>query len=165
VVTAVVAESPAEPRRVHRDDWSYPGCPHSGPAIATGTDGATHVVWYNGKPGEAGVYYARSAGDGRSADRVGLVTGPKMGTVHPAVASLSRGGALAAYDLTAQGEPRIGVARLSPDGSVSGRTTIPGSDGGKYPQVVVMGDTAAVVAWTEATGTGPRVQLARLDLR
>jgi hypothetical protein len=165
VVTAVVAESPAEPRRVHRDDWSYPGCPHSGPAIATGTDGATHVVWYNGKPGEAGVYYARAGSDGSSADRVGLVTGPKMGTVHPAVASLSRGGALAAYDLTAQGEPRIGVARLSPDGSVSGRTTIPGSDGGKYPQVVVMGDTAAVVAWTEATGTGPRVQLARLDLR
>lgn len=165
VVTAVVAETPVEPGRVHQDDWSYPGCPHTGPAIAAGDDGAIHVVWYNGKPGEAGVYYARLVGRGAGTGRVGLVTGPKVGAAHSAVVPLRNGGALAAYDLTAQGEQRIGISRLSPDGSVAGRVVVPGSDGGKYPQLAIVGDTTAVVAWTAAAGDGSRMQLARLDFR
>ncbi len=36
VVTATISDQPGEPERVHPDDWAYEGCPHSGPAIATG---------------------------------------------------------------------------------------------------------------------------------
>ncbi|HEU4680694.1 MAG TPA: sialidase family protein, partial [Gemmatimonadales bacterium] len=40
VVTAVVGTEVTEPERVHPDDWAYAGCPHTGPAIATGGDGS-----------------------------------------------------------------------------------------------------------------------------
>ncbi len=165
VVTALVGEAPEQPGRVYADDWSYPGCPHSGPAIATGADGATHVVWYNGKPGDAGVYYARTTGDAGATARVGLVTGPRVATAHAAVAPLEGGGALAAYDVTADGERRIRLARIAPDGSLAGQLSIAGSDDGKYPQLAILGDTAAVVAWTATVGDGSRMRLARVRLR
>lgn len=165
VVTAVVAETPPEPRRVHQDDWAYPGCPHTGPAMAIGTDGVAHTVWYNGKPGDAGVYYARSDGDGGSTGRVGLVSGPEVGTAHAAVAPLGDGGALAAYDVSGDGERRITVARVSSSGALAGQVEIADSDDGKYPQLAVFGDSAALVAWTSANSEEPRVRLARLALR
>jgi hypothetical protein len=162
VVMAVLDSVPSTPQRVHQDDWSYPGCPHTGPAIASAGDGAVHVVWYNGKPGTQGMYYAKSPGSGHAAVPVGLVTGPRVGPAHPAVAVLKDGGALAAYDLTAKGERRIGVARLRPDGTVRGRVWVSGSDGGKYPQLAVVSDTAAVIAWTQPAGAGSTLRLARV---
>ncbi len=137
----------------------------TGPAMAIGTDGAAHTVWYNGKPGDAGVYYARSGGDGGSTGRVGLVSGPEVGTAHAAVAPLRDGGALAAYDVSADGKRRITVARVSSSGALAGQVEIADSDDGKYPQLAVLGDSAALVAWTSATGEKPRVRLARLTLR
>ena len=97
VVTAVVGDGPAPaPGRVHSDDWAYPGCPHSGPALSLGADGARHVAWYYGREGEAGVFYARATAGTEAHTRVGLVTGRKVPTAHPAVAPLADGGALAA---------------------------------------------------------------------
>ena len=166
VVTAMVTDGPSpEPGRVHTDDWSYPGCPHRGPAIAVGEDGARHVVWYNGREGEAGVYYARAT-DGAAAERrVGLVTGRKVSTAHAAVAALADGGALAAWDITADGERRISIARLSPAGAIVGATTIADSRDGKYPQLAVLGDSTALLAWTGTVGEGARMRLARIVWR
>jgi len=48
-----------EPRRVREDNWVYPGCPHSGPALALDQGGAPRVAWYTGRPGRAGVFLAR----------------------------------------------------------------------------------------------------------
>jgi hypothetical protein len=165
VVTAVLDGAPSPPQRVHQDDWSYPGCPHTGPAIASGADGAVHVVWYTGKPGTQGMYYVRSTRVGGPAKPVGLLTGSRMGPSHPAVAVLNDGGALAAYDLTAKGERKIGVARLRPDGRVAGRIWLDESDGGKYPQLAVVSDTAAVIAWTQPVGEGTQLRLARIEIR
>jgi hypothetical protein len=54
------------PLRVHEDGWVFPGCPHAGPALAVGSDGALHVGWYTGKEGAAGLFYARSNDGGRT---------------------------------------------------------------------------------------------------
>jgi hypothetical protein len=165
VVTARIAESPSEPERIHPDDWAYAGCPHTGPAIATGLDSSTHVVWYNGKQGAVGVYYARQLNDGGTGNAVELVSGPAIGVAHPAVAALPDGGALAAYDVSRDGTRRIRVARLLPDGRIAGRVAVDGSEGGKYPQLAILGDTTAVVAWTSTVGDGSQMGLARLHLR
>jgi hypothetical protein len=162
VVMATLDTLPSAPERVHQDDWSYPGCPHTGPALASGPDGAAHVVWYNGKPGSQGMYYARVVKPGNRAQPVGLVTGSRVGPSHPAVAVLKDGGAVAAYDLTEKGERRIGVARVQPDGTVGARVWIAGSDGGKYPQLAVLSDTAAVIAWTQPAGESTTMRLARI---
>ncbi|HZA93798.1 MAG TPA: exo-alpha-sialidase, partial [Gemmatimonadales bacterium] len=118
VVTAAISERPGEPERVHPDDWAYEGCPHSGPAIATGADTSTHVVWYNGKQGAAGVYYARPGGGTSTVPAVPLIQGQALGVAHPAVVALPAGGALAAYDVSHDGKRLIRLAQLLPSGKV-----------------------------------------------
>jgi hypothetical protein len=164
VVTAVAGGRPSEPKRVHPDDWAYAGCPHTGPAIATGGDGTVHVAWYTGKAGGLGVYYARQTLGG-AGPAVGLVTGRGLGVAHPAVVGLADGGALAAYDVGVDGERRISIARLLPDGRLAGRIAVDGSEGGKYPQLAVFDDSTAIVGWTTSVGAGSRLGLARLRLR
>jgi hypothetical protein len=163
VVMAGLDSAGSTPVRVHQDDWSYAGCPHTGPAIASGQDGAMHVVWYTGKPGKQGMYYARSI-HRDAGTAIGLVTGSRVGPAHPAVAALRDGGALAAYDLTAKGEQRIGVARIGPDDRERGRIWLDESDGGKYPQLAVVSDTTAIAAWTQPAGGGTVVRLARIAI-
>ena len=165
VVTATISEQPGEPERVHPDDWAYEGCPHSGPAIATGADTSTHVVWYNGKQGAAGVYYARRGGGKSTVPAVPLVQGRALGVAHPAVVSLPRGGALAAYDVSPDGKRLIRVAQLLPNGKVGAEQQIPDSEDGKYPQLAVLDSSRAVVAWTESKGEGSRMRLAVVALR
>ena len=165
IVTATISEKPEEPERVHPDDWAYEGCPHSGPAIATGADTSTHVVWYNGKQGAAGVYYARRLGGTSAVTAVPLVQGQALGVAHPAVVSLSNGGALAAYDVSANGKRLIGLAQLLPSGVVGAQQQVPGSGDGKYPQLAVLDSSTAVVGWTEAKGEGSRTRLAVVRLR
>jgi hypothetical protein len=164
VVTATISEQPGEPERVHPDDWAYEGCPHSGPAIATGADRSTHVVWYNGKQGAAGVYYARRVEGSRTGSAVPLVQGQALGVAHPAVVSLPKGGALAAYDVSPDGKRLIRVAQLLPSGEVAVQQQVPGSEDGKYPQLAVVDSTTAVVGWTESKGEGSRLRLARIAL-
>ena len=165
VVTARIGESPSEPERIHPDDWVYAGCPHSGPAIATGHNSSTHVVWYNGKEGDVGVYYARQVSGGAAGKAVELVSGSAIGVAHPAVAALPDGGALTAYDVSTSGTRRIRLARLLPGGRIAGRVVVDGSKGGKYPQLAILGDTTAVVAWTSSVGDQSRIGLARLHFR
>lgn len=56
-------EAPVRPRE---DGWVIAACPHAGPALAVGPDGAVHIAWWTGKEGEAGVYYGRSVDRGRT---------------------------------------------------------------------------------------------------
>ena len=165
VVTAPISDSASEPQRVHPDDWAYAGCPHSGPAVATGSDDATHVVWYNGKQGSTGVYYARRAQSQSTGPAVSLEVGQGLGVAHPAVAALPDGGALAAYDVSPDGKRGIHLARLGADGRVEGRHAVIGSEHGKYPHLVVLNDSIAVVGWTGSARDAPALQLARIDLR
>jgi hypothetical protein len=165
VVTATIAGQPGEPERVHPDDWAYEGCPHSGPAIATGADTSTHVVWYNGKQGSAGVYYARQVGGRGSGPAVPLAQGQALGVAHPAVVSLPTGGALAAYDVSPDGKRMIRLAQLLPSGKLGAEQQVPGSEDGKYPQLAVLDSTTAVVGWTEAGGNGSKMRLALVSLK
>jgi hypothetical protein len=165
VVTATIGDQPGHPERVHPDDWAYEGCPHSGPAIATGADTSTHVVWYNGKQGAAGVYYARQSRGKSAGPAVALVRGQTLGVAHPAVVSLPKGGALASYDVSPDGKRMIHVAQLLPNGKVGAQQQIPNSEDGKYPQLVALDSSTAVVGWTEARGEGSRIRLALVSLR
>ncbi len=163
VVTAPISPDPADPVRVHADDWEYPGCPHTGPALAIGADGIRHVAWYTGKPGREGVYYARVDSAGRAlGDPVPLVAGATVRTAHSSAVALPDGGALVATDVGTNGGRAIRVARLDTGGRIAAAVTIPGSDEGSYPQLAVTDGGNAVVAWTAPEGESGRVRLARV---
>ena len=163
VVTAPIAPAAADPVRVHRDDWEYPGCPHTGPALAIGEDGVRHVAWYTGKPGREGVYYARVDSAGRAlGEPVPLVTGPTVRTAHSSAVALPGGGALVATDVGTNGGRAIRLARLRPDGRIAAAVTIPGSEEGSYPQLALADDRSALVAWTMPEGDATRLRTARV---
>ena len=95
---------------------------------------------------------------------VPLVTGKSVLSVHGAVAALSGGDAVAAYDATVEGGRAIAVAWLPAGGEKPRRTAIPGGKGGVYPQIVAAGADLALVAWTADSDGRSEVRLARVAL-
>ena len=164
IVVAPLEPGAMAPERVHEDNWEYPGCPHTGPALAIADDGTRHVVWYTGKPDGAGVYYVRADSAGRSLEEpVGLVTGKSVQTAHAAVQPLADGGALVALDLDEEGNRAIRLVRIDARGRIAGAETLEGSAGGKYPQLASDGRTA-LVAWTGPADGGSAVRMVRVGV-
>jgi hypothetical protein len=162
VVTAPLVPEPADPVRVHADDWEYPGCPHSGPALAIGDDGVRHVAWYTGKQGREGVYYARVDSLGRAeGEPLALVAAATVQTAHSAALPLRDGGALVATDVGEDGGRAIRLLRVR-GGRITGAVTIPGSAGGSYPQLAPGDDGDAVVAWSAPAGESSAIRMARV---
>jgi hypothetical protein len=167
VVTAPLDGGAAgAPARVHQDGWVFPGCPHAGPAIAVDARGVTHVAWYTGVPGAAGVRYARVDRSGRAIGReLALVSAAGVPTAHVAVTPLEDGGAVVAYDVTARGDRRVVLARVQADGSLGATAAVPGGEDGAHPQLARTAG-GAVVAWT-ASAAGDEastIGLARVRL-
>ena len=54
------------PKRVHDDNWVFPGCPHAGPALMADSAGVLHAAWWTAATGRGGVYYAQSTDGGVS---------------------------------------------------------------------------------------------------
>ncbi len=150
----------AAPARVSEDGWEYPGCPHTGPAIAVDTAGTRHIVWYTGKQGRAGVYYARVTPGSAPSAPVGLAVARTLATAHASVAIASEGGVLAAWDMSPDGHRMIQLARIDAAGRLARTISVPGSTDGRYPQLEVLGDSTAVVAWTQ----GDSVRVVRVHL-
>ena len=164
VVTAPLLPEAGEPARVHHDEWEYPGCPHTGPALAVDRSGVRHVAWYTGKPDGAGMFYGRIApGDTAAARAVPLVTGAGIQTGHGSIAALGAGGALAAFDVDEGGGRGIRLAYLDDAGALAASRTIEGSAGGSYPQVVALPDGSALVAWRQADAGEAGIRVARVS--
>jgi hypothetical protein len=163
VVVGRIDNRESEATRVHRDDWAYAGCPHSGPAVAVDSAGGRRVVWYTGRPGGAGVYLVRGNGttDFESAP-VTLARRDALQTAHPAVAALPGGETLAAWDLDAAGKRGLSVGLVRAGESRARTLAVPGTAGATYPQLAALGDSTVAAAWTEIVGEVTRVRLARV---
>ena len=161
VVTVPVGEGvAAEPVRVNQDNWVYPGCPHTGPGISIDSSGTRHVVWYVGKEGNAGVYYQRILGNtGAGSEPVALIQARTLPAAHTTVAALSGGRAIAAYDMTENGDRAVGVSLIGANRTVLRKHLISGSEGGQYPQVIAAAPGRAVVAWIGKNGERRIVRL------
>jgi len=164
VVAPVSLLDSAQPTRVYPDSWVYPGCPDTGPGLAVGRDGATHVAWYTGKPGAAGVYYARRGPAASFDEPVALVRRRTLPTGHVTVAARADGGAVVAYDLARDGRHLPTLAVVTARGSVSERLTLDTLEVDR-PQVAAFPDGTVLVAYVVTRERGEirlkRVRLAR----
>lgn len=80
---------PGELTRASFQGWHISGCPHHGPALAVGPDGAYHLAWWSGGGSARGVLYARG-GAGRVPEAGARVVSTAPGAGHPAVLATRR---------------------------------------------------------------------------
>ena len=137
------------PRPVHDDGWVIDGCPHAGPSIQVDASGRLHVIWWTGKAGAAGVWYASSDDGQRFTAPVALGVAPQSMPAHVQLAVSPRGRVLATWDDGTVRTPRV-LVRMSADrGATFGPAIQLSTAGqaGEFPVIGVSGDSV-IVAWT-----------------
>jgi hypothetical protein len=149
--------------RIHADNWEYPGCPHSGPAIAVGANEVMHAAWYTGAEGRMGVHYATfQPGAAAFSAPFPLAVGEAIPVAHPSLVALADGGAVVAHNVDGMGRRVIVLSHLSRNGTLLSASEVPGSEGGTHPQSAVLPDGRVVIAWTQSEAGLMKVRLARL---
>lgn len=154
---------------VSRDGWKLDGCPSIGPTLIV--DGGAlggHFAWFTGADSIAGVRTLEWHAVGDSAVALGSPTlhaDSLREPTRPMLASLA-GGVLLGVLARPIGEDAPRVLALRPLGdSQHKRDWVQLGAGVRSAALAAAGGGAAWATWTEDTGEGPRVRLARLRLR
>lgn len=149
-----------EPVRPHADDWVFPGCPHAGPSLKVGADGTVHIAWWTGKPGAAGVWYARSSDHGASWAAQPIAVGERS---MPAHVQLALDGDLVVLGWDdGLGERPVVTVRASADGGATfggARRVSDPSVAATFPVLGLTTDSVSI-AWTEVADSTYRAMLA-----
>jgi hypothetical protein len=140
-------QAPVRPRE---DGWVYPGCPHAGPAMALGPDGAVHIAWWTGKEKEAGVWYAKSTDGGRTFTPRSISIGDRSQPSHVQLAVTPSGEVYLAWD-DGHGARPVVMLKRSLDGGATWFATQTISDpatASTFPVLALVGDSVAI-AWSQ----------------
>lgn len=148
---------PGPVQRTSFDGWEIDGCPHQGPAIATGDDGTLHLAWYTGegKSGR-GLFYARSRDSGATVESPFRFAPAEPRASRPAVLAIGRTIYLAWLE-NGDGTTRALARRSTDDGATwgepreLGRTT----ESADHPQLLA-GLRGGSLCWFD-DGSGLRL--------
>lgn len=141
------------PVRVHADDWVFEGCPHAGPSMQVDARGRLHIMWWTGREGAAGVYYARSDDGAKSFGHVTpLGVAPFARPAHGQLALEGDSTVVAAWDDARSTLPRVTV-RVSRNGGDDFGAEQVLSDTAVAATFPVLGlqNGNVTVAWSEQT--------------
>ena len=142
----------SEQQRVHADDWQVDVCPHAGPALQVDANGRLHAIWWTGREGSAGVWYAHSDNGAQSfseAIPLGVARFSRPAHVQLALAEGSGEGnqrVLAVWDDGTTTTPRV-VIRTSDDG------------GSSFGDVQVVSDAAVAATFPVVAASGRRITI------
>lgn len=141
--------------QIHRataDDWQVEACPHHGPSMATGRDGAeavVHLAWFTG--GErAGLHYRRGRGDGSAFEPSMAIGDGARQPGHPQVLALGERVFLAWKEF--DGERSHIRTMTSTDAGASwsaARTVATTNERSDHPLLIANG-TRAFLSWNTA---------------
>jgi hypothetical protein len=154
------------PVRISRDNWVVNGCPHTGPSMARNSAGL-HFAWFT-MGGGGGVYYCHSTDNG-------LAFSPRQpvsevpSARHPQIASLPGGDLAIVWDEGVKYgnryHQRIGLQLRGPTGLVLGtRYVTPDSVNADFPQIAVLDDHHALLAYTVQRGDAQQVKCRLVSL-
>jgi hypothetical protein len=156
-----------EPVRPREDGWVYPGCPHAGPAMALGPDGAVHIAWWTGKAQEAGVWYAKSTDGGKSFVHRSIAIGERSQPSHVQLAVTPAGEVYLAWD-DGHGARPVVMLKRSLDGGATWLQTQTVSDpatASTFPVLALIGDSVAV-AWSQQSAEAhDHAEMAKPDMK
>jgi hypothetical protein len=134
---------------VHADRWAIEGCPSNGPAVAS-QDGRTVVAWFTAADGVGRVKAAFSANQGAHFGEPVELGADANGYVDTLL--LEDGSAIAAWRGRAGPDEELWMARLRPDGTLLGRTSLYRGGFPRWPSrhisLAQAGDEI-YVAWTD----------------
>lgn len=155
------------PVRISRDNWVIDGCPHTGPTMTENTSGL-HFAWFT-MGGGGGVYYCNTEDSGRLFSPRQPVS-REISARHPQLAALPSGNLAVVWDegtgaVTARHQ-RIGLEMRGPAGlALSSRHVSSDSTNAYFPQIAVLNNTRALVAYTEDGSGGEQVSCRLVSLQ
>lgn len=139
----------ADAKRVHADNWVFPGCPHAGPSLIADARGRLHIAWWTGAEGRTAAWYAR-ADDGENFSAPQALSA--LGTPRPVHVQLAVSGdtILATWDDDVGDGMRV-FSRFSLNGGNRFAPAVALSAIGEAASFPVAGLAAgrATVAWTQ----------------
>lgn len=74
--------------RLGQENWNVAACPHHGPSVSIGPDGAYHAAWFSNAPEKRGLFHAYSTDRGKTFSMPLNFGKPAVQAAHPAVLSL-----------------------------------------------------------------------------
>ena len=137
------------PKRVHADNWTMPGCPVNGPALAARGDRFL-VAWPTMAAGPMAVRAA--LGDGSRFDAPATLGEGEAELGRVDAAALPGGEWVVSRVTTRERVPALTLATLSAEGAIAREQVVAAPVGG-YPRLAVHGPTVLVV-FTEPAGAG-----------
>jgi hypothetical protein len=148
------------PQAVHADGWKIAACPVNGPMLsARGRD--VVIAWFTGQADQARTFVAFSKDAGRTfGSPIRVDDAGAVGRVD--IELMPDGAAVASWIESVDQRAQFRVRRIEPSGAKSAAMTVSalaGSRASGYPRIAANGNEI-VFAWTDTTGTTPRVQTA-----
>ncbi len=104
------------PVRLSHENWNIAACPHHGPSLSIASDGVYHATWFSNAPERHGLFYARTADQGKTFSAPLNFGNHEAQPAHPYVLSLGS---------------RVYLAWKEFDGESSGIFVMHSGDGGK----------------------------------
>lgn len=155
------------PMVVRRDGWSFPACPHRGPALAFDKHGRLYVGWYTeGTDEQPRIYIATSDDQGRT------FSAPQ--SLHTSATSLPdqfrlavhpEGQVIAVWEEVTGVRKRV-VMRVSADRGATFGAVQPLSEGAKAenPTIAIHPSGAVAIGWTEHAWPNNRIVVQQATL-
>jgi len=142
---------------VHADNWVIEGCPSNGPAVVS-QSGQTVVAWFTAADGVGRVKAAFSADTGVHFGKPVELGAEANGYVEARL--LADGSAIVAWRGRAEPEEELRMARVRPDGTILGHTSLHRGGFPRWPSrhlsLAQAGDMV-YVAWTDPIGRRVRL--------
>lgn len=157
----------SDPVRISSDNWVVDGCPHTGPSMVKNAEGL-HFAWFT-MGGSGGVYYCHTNDEGKSFSNRNVVSDVSSAR-HPQITALPDNGLALVWDEGIKYgkaiHQRVGIQRRGPNGLLlDTRYLTPDSVNATFPQIRILNDRSALVAYTKENGDKQQVRYELIALQ
>lgn len=157
----------SSPVRISADNWAVDGCPHTGPSMAQNNDGL-HFTWFT-MGGGGGVYYCHKKANETFFSPRETVSGLPSAK-HPQIVALPDNDLAIVWDEGAKYKSafhqRIGLQLRGPEGLLITTSFLtPDSANASFPQIKILNNQTALLAYTQANGEKQQVRYQLVQLK